>query len=257
MPGLTAVTFDLWQTLLLDNRELGRARTQVRLDGAQSILAKCGMDFDLETIRLAYRACYRWCHGIRDQSLDVSFRQQVEHFIDGIDDGLLDRLDGETVDEIERIYSDSFFVHPPLAHKDAVPVLRQVGEMGLRIGLISNTGMTPGVAFRRFLGEQGMLEYFDTLTFSDEVMLSKPSDEIFLMTLRALDASPEESVHVGDHVKNDVVGANRCGLKTVWITGFYENEDPDDPDTHADATVGELAEVAPAVAGLRSQSATD
>ena len=254
MPELKAVTFDLWQTLLLDNRELGRARAQVRLEGAQSALVQCGMDFDLETIRLAYRACYRWCHGIRERSLDVSFRQQVEHFIDGIDDGLLSRLDGETIDEIERIYSDSFFVHPPLAHKDAVTVLRQVKEMGLRVGLISNTGMTPGVAFRRFLGERGMLEYFDTLTFSDEALLSKPSDEIFLMTLRALDSSPEESVHVGDHVKNDVVGANRCGLKTVWITGFYENEDPDNPDTHPDAIVDELAHVAPAIACLRSHS---
>ena len=254
MPELEAVTFDLWQTLLLDNRELGRARTLVRLEGAQSALARYGMDFDLETIRLAYRACYRWCHGIREQSLDVSFRQQVEHFIDGIEDGLLSRLDSETIDEIERIYSDSFFVHPPLAHKDAVTVLCQVKEMGLRIGLISNTGMTPGVAFRRFLGERGMLEYFDTLTFSDEVLLSKPSDEIFLMTLRALDSSPEESVHVGDHVKNDVVGANRCGLKTVWITGFYENEDPDNPDTHPDATVDELAHVASAIAGLRNRS---
>ena len=250
MPELTAVTFDLWQTLLLDNRELGRARTQVRLEGAQSILARHGMNFDLETIRLGYRACYRECQRVRESHLDLSFRQQVEVFIDRIEEGLLARLDVEAVDEIERIYSDSFFVHPPLAHRDAVRVLRDVKEMGLGIGLISNTGMTPGVAFRRFLDSEGMLEYFDTLTFSDEVLLSKPSDEIFLMTLRALGALPEEGIHVGDHVKNDVVGANRCGLKTVWITGFYENEDPANPETHPDATVDELSHVVPAIARL-------
>jgi HAD superfamily hydrolase (TIGR01509 family) len=254
---LKAVTFDLWQTLLLDNRELGRARTLVRLEGAQSVLARLGMEFDLETIRLGYRACYRECQRVREERRDLSFRQQVEFFIDQIEDGLLSRLDPEAVDEIESIYSDSFFVHPPLPHRDAVAVLRDVKAMGLSVGLISNTGMTPGVAFRRFLEEKGMLGYFDTLTFSDEVLLSKPSDEIFLMTLRAMGATPEQSIHVGDHVKNDVVGANRCGLKTVWITGFYENEDPANPETQPDETVDQLAHVVPAIANLTGRARSD
>ena len=257
MSELKAVTFDLWQTLLLDNRELGRARTLVRLEGAQSVLARLGMDFDLETIRLGYRACYRECQRVREEHRDLSFRQQVEFFIDQIEDGLLSRLDAEAVDEIEGIYSDSFFVHPPLPHRDAVAVLRDVKAMGLSVGLISNTGMTPGVAFRRFLEEKGMLGYFDTLTFSDEVLLSKPSDEIFLMTLRAMGATPEQSIHVGDHVKNDVVGANRCGLKTVWITGFYENEDPANPETRPDETVDQLAHVVPAIAKLTGSARAD
>ncbi len=257
MPELTAVTFDLWQTLLLDNRELGRARTLVRLEGAQTILARHGLDYDLETIRLGYRACYRECQRVREDHRDLSFRQQVEFFIDQIEDGLLGKLDMEAIDEIERIYSDSFFVHPPLPHRDAAPVLRDVKAMGLSVGLISNTGMTPGIAFRRFLDEKGMLEYFDTLTFSDEVLLSKPSDEIFLMTLRALGATPDQGVHVGDHVKNDVVGANRCGLKTVWITGFYENEDPANPETQPDATVDQLGDVVPAIARLTKRTQVD
>ena len=257
MSELKAVTFDLWQTLLLDNRELGRARTLVRLEGAQSVLARLGMEFDLETIRLGYRACYWECQRVREEHRDLSFRQQVEFFIDRIEDGLLSRLDPEAVDEIESIYSDSFFVHPPLPHRDAVAVLRDVKSMGLSVGLISNTGMTPGVAFRRFLEEKGMLGYFDTLTFSDEVLLSKPSDEIFLMTLRAMGATPEQSIHVGDHVKNDVVGANRCGLKTVWITGFYENEDPANPETRPDETVDQLAHVVPAIAKLTGSARAD
>ena len=257
MSKLKAVTFDLWQTLLLDNRELGRARTLVRLEGAQSVLARLGMDFDLETIRLGYRACYRECQRVREEHRDLSFHQQVEFFIDQIEDGLLSRLDPDAVDEIEGIYSDSFFVHPPLPHRDAVAVLRDVKAMGLSVGLISNTGMTPGVAFRRFLEEKGMLGYFDTLTFSDEVLLSKPSDEIFLMTLRAMGATPEQSIHVGDHVKNDVVGANRCGLKTVWITGFYENEDPANPETRPDETVDQLAHVVPAIAKLTGSARAD
>ena len=58
--------------------------------------------------------------------------------------------------------------------------------MGLKIGLISNTGMTPGTTFRAHLENIGLLGFFDVLTFSDEVKLSKPSEEIFRLTLRAL-----------------------------------------------------------------------
>ena len=254
MAEITAVTFDLWQTLLLDNRELGRARAQVRLEGTQAALGRAGVVYDLEHIREAYRACYRECRRIRDQNLDVSFRDQVEIFINNIDVGMVDRLDEETIQEVIRVYADSFFVHPPVPHSDALSVLGDVKAMGLRIGLISNTGMTPGSTFRRYLDQQGMLKYFDTLTFSDEVKLAKPSDEIFLLTLRSLGADPPETVHVGDHVQNDVVGAKRCGLKTVWITGFYENENPSDPDTMPDVTVDGLAEVVPAIAGLAGRT---
>lgn len=250
MAQITVVTFDLWQTLLLDNRELGRARAQVRLEGAQQALRKFGEEYDLEHIREGYRACYRYCQTVREQNLDVSFREQVEVFINKISPGLVDRLPEEITQEIIRTYADSFFVHPPVPHRDAANVLSGIKKIGLRIGLISNTGMTPGVTFRRYLDEHGMLRYFDVLTFSDEAKLAKPSDEIFLMTLRALGASPAESIHVGDHVQNDVVGANRAGMKTIWIEGFYSREDSGDPSSEPDISVSGLGMVVSAVAKL-------
>ena len=255
MAEITTVTFDLWQTLLLDDQDLGQARALVRLEGAQSALAKFGEDFNLEQIREAYQACFRQCNEIRDGGLDVDFREQVSIFVNNISPGLVDRLDPEYMDEIARSYSDSFLVYPPPAHVDAVQVLQGVKDMGLRMGLISNTGMTPGFTFRSYMEERGMLSYFHTLTFSDEVKLAKPSSEIFMMTMRLLGATPEQTVHVGDHVLNDVVGAKRCGLKTVWITGFYEREDPNDPETEPDATVSRLAEVVPAIAKLAGRAA--
>jgi len=251
---ITAVTFDLWQTLLLDNRDLGQARALVRLEGAQSALAKVGADYDLEHIREAYRSCYRQLSGIREGGLDVGFQEQVTIFVNNINPGLADHLDRGVMDEIARFYADSFLVHPPPAHAEAVDVLQGVQDMGLRIGLISNTGMTPGFTFRSYLEERGLLSYFHTLTFSDEVKLAKPSGEIFLMTLRSLGATAEQTIHVGDHVINDVVGAKRCGLKTVWITGFYEREDPNDPESEPDVTVAGLGEVAAAIAKLSGRA---
>ena len=99
-----------------------------------------------------------------------------------------------------------------------------------------------------------MLDYFHTLIFSDEVKLAKPANEIFTIALEALGAMPEQTIHVGDHVINDVVGPKRCGMKTIWISGFYERDDPNDPESEPDITVTGLTEVLPAVAKLAGLS---
>ena len=250
MGEISAVTFDLWQTLIVDRRGLGSARTQLRLDGTRQALARFGEDYGLEAIRDAYDCCYKQCRQIRHSELDVSFSQQVGMFLDNISAGLTNRLDANTLEEVTRAYADSFLEHPPAVHEDALAVLRDLQAMGLALGLISNTGMTPGATFRSFMEGQGMLGYFDVLTFSDEVELAKPSQEIFLLTLGAMGVSPPETVHVGDDLVNDVAGANNCGLKTVWVPGTYGVETPADADSKPDATVAELGLVVPAIAEL-------
>ncbi len=41
------------------------------------------------------------------------------------------------------------------------------------------------------------------------------------------------------------------GMRTVWIEGFYEREDPTDPKTEPDIAVPDLGEVVSAVENLR------
>ncbi len=248
--NITAVTFDLWQTLLLDRPEVGRIRTQARLDGTRSALIKVGERHTLERVEEAYRNCVRQCQENRRQLLDISFHEQVELFVNGISPELVARLPESTFQQILSAYGDSFFAYPPSPHPDGVQVLRSLRDMGLGIGLISNTAMTPGVAFRRFLAEHGLLEYFDALTFSDEVRIAKPSCEIFHLTLRQLNATPPQAVHVGDQVLTDIAGAKECGLKTVWIEGFYERPDLNDPKTEPDIAVRELSLTVSAIRAL-------
>ncbi len=250
LPEITAVTFDLWQTLLVDNRELGLTRSNARLEGVRRVLADCGEEFTAERISEAYWECYRQCVAIREGLLDVSFPEQIAIFIENISSGLGKWLKPDTLAGITHVYADSFLDYPPPAHDDALEALQGVRAMGLRIGLISNTGMTPGSTFRTYLANTGMLDYFDTLTFSDEVKLSKPAEEIFLLTLRSLNAAPGQTVHVGDSIGNDVAGAKQCGLKTVWITGFSERGDLSDPATEPDETVDGLGAVVPAIKRL-------
>ncbi len=251
---INAVTFDLWQTLLLDQPERGRIRTQARLEGTRTSLAQVGEEFSLEQIEQAYGDGARRCQEIRDAHRDVTFLQQVQIFVNFISPRLYERIPSTTFHEIAARYSDSFFDHPPGPHPEGVDVLRRVRDMGLRLGMVSNTGMTPGVSFRRFLSEHGMLDYFEVLTFSDEVGFSKPACEIFNLTLAELGSTPAQAIHVGDHIFNDVAAAKACGLRTVWIEGFYDRPDPNDPATEPDISVASLGEVPEAIRKLRDST---
>ncbi len=251
MSEINAVTFDLWQTLLLDNPEQGRIRTRARLEGAQSVLAQAGESFTLDRIEQAYWDGVRRCQEIRDAHRDVTFLQQVQIFVNFISPRLVERIPNATFQAVAACYSDSFFDYPPGPHPAAVDVLQSVKDMGLRLGMVSNTGMTPGVSFRRFLAEHGMLDYFEVLTFSDEVGFSKPSCEMFNLTLAKLDSTPAQAVHVGDHIFNDVAAAKACGLRTIWIEGFYERPDHNDPATDPDISVATLGAVPDAIMKLR------
>jgi len=61
----------------------------------------------------------------------------------------------------------------------------------------------------------GMKPYFETLTVSEEVGVKKPNPEIFLYALRKANATPEESLMIGDEMAVDIDGARAAGMDTV------------------------------------------
>lgn len=239
MPEIKAVTLDLWQTLLIDERELGRERTRFRLVGAVEALSDAGESFTEDHVREAHRACYRTCRAIREGGRDVSFEEQVRIFVGSIDDGLLDRISEETFRRIYNRYANSFFDAPPRMADGVPKMLTTLKEGGYKIGLISNTGMTPGSVFRTHLGDLGVLAHFDHLAFSDEVLYAKPSAVIFRHALDGLGCRVEETVHVGDHLLNDIVGAQELGIRTVWLEGF----DTSETEVRPTATIQRIADL--------------
>ena len=254
MHQIAAVTFDLWQTLILDTRENGITRSKLRLSGTRDILESVDLDYSISELQKAYDKCSIHCREIREHQEDISFVQQVDIFIGFIDPNLRDQLPDQAVKQIRETYCNAFFSHPPLPHPNSVEVLEAIQNMDLKLGMISNTGMTPGYAFREFLRQHNMLNYFDTLTFSDEVAVSKPSKKIFDSTLHELNVSPQEAVHIGDHPVTDVNGAKSAGLHTIWIEGFYEPDELDIPGIKADINVKDLKDVPSAITQLRTPS---
>lgn len=62
-----------------------------------------------------------------------------------------------------------------------------------------------------------MLKYINLVIVSAEEGVVKPDLRIFEIALNKADCKAEESVIVGDRLYNDIVPANKIGIKTVWV----------------------------------------
>lgn len=58
--------------------------------------------------------------------------------------------------------------------------------------------------------------YFDLSIRADEVGIAKPDRRIFDLAWRKLDCKPEEVIHIGDSLENDVQGAINAEVTPIW-----------------------------------------
>jgi putative hydrolase of the HAD superfamily len=66
------------------------------------------------------------------------------------------------------------------------------------------------------LSGSGLEPYFETLTVSEEVGVKKPNPEIFHYALRKANASPVESLMIGDEMAVDIDGARAAGIDQIF-----------------------------------------
>ena len=219
---IRAVTFDLWNTLV-QNRNYG----QFRLPRLREFLRGNGVELDDARLLEVYQAGFRHSSELHRGSgrRHVTTGEIVGHVMDQV--GLRDRCDWSPLVEA---YEEAVLKDPPKLREGARETLEALRGR-VRIGLISDTGTSPGRVVRRILSEYGVLDYFDVTVFSDEVGYCKPNEVVFRVALETLGVEPGEALHVGDLVKNDVVGAKRAGMRTAWLRTADQEYPPEDaPD---------------------------
>ncbi|MCK4286875.1 MAG: HAD family hydrolase, partial [Candidatus Lokiarchaeota archaeon] len=86
-----------------------------------------------------------------------------------------------------------------------------------QIGLISNTGVTPGKIISKVLDEYGILQFFEATIYSDETGLFKPHPKMFEIPLTKLNCRPLNAIHVGDMLETDIKGAKDYKMHTIWV----------------------------------------
>ncbi len=240
---IEAVTFDLWETLIQDSAENLRRNRDLRIDGIRRVLRGAGFDRAREAFEAAHEASGERISAVWRGGVDAGTSQQVRLFLECMEPELPGGLAAETWRALEETYATPALENMPAPREGAAEALWALRERGVRIGLISNTGRTPGRVLRIILQRAGLLEHFDGLTFSDEAGIRKPDPRIFRWTLNKLGARPEAAAHVGDDVTADVGGAQGAGLRAVYLT----NGAAAPPGLRPDATIERFADLLPAL----------
>ncbi|PYB94484.1 HAD family hydrolase [Pseudomonas fulva] len=63
----------------------------------------------------------------------------------------------------------------------------------------------------------GLADYFRFALCAEDMGIGKPDPAPFVEALRRSGVPASEAVHVGDHPRDDIAGAQRAGLRAVWF----------------------------------------
>ena len=130
--------------------------------------------------------------------------------------------------------SDDEFVYP-----EAENCLCELSKH-YKIGIIANQNL----GSEERLEKLGLLKYIDLVIASAEEGVSKPDLRIFQIALARADCKPDDAIMVGDRLDNDIIPANKIGMKTVWIKqGFSKYSSPKEKEEQPDWTVYRLGEI--------------
>jgi len=95
-----------------------------------------------------------------------------------------------------------------VTYDDVLPGLERLRGR-LLVGSVSNGNAD--------LGTIGLAHHFKVSVAAHRFGVAKPDAAIFLAACRELDVAPQDAVYVGDDVLLDVQGAQRAGLRAVWM----------------------------------------
>jgi putative hydrolase of the HAD superfamily len=214
---LHAVTFDFWGTLYQNTY----ARDE-RLRLVDQALAQHGQPRPWVELEAAYRHAWsEWEHIWQQEHRSITTERWLQAMLEFLDAELPEQAKAGLYRPIQDIHLRGDEPRPVPGVAEVLPRLAQ----RYRLGLISDTGLTPGQVLRQVLRRDGLLPYFRALTFSDETGATKHRPEQFLRTLAELKARPKEAAHVGDLPETDLAGARAAGMRAILFLGVTGRED--------------------------------
>ena len=234
MGAIKAITFDLWDTLVIDDSdEAKRAEQGLRskFDERRHLLweaLNADGPIDLETVCLAY--------SVGDAAFNKVWKEHhitwpIAERLRVILNGLGRKLPDETFNAVVRAHEEMEVDIPPDAMPDAVPVLERLARR-YKLCIVSDAIVSPGSCLRRLLENHGLAKFFNGFAFSDEVGHSKPHRSMFESAAGQLEVGISEMLHIGDRDHNDVKGPQQLGMKAILFTA---SRDVDKTNTSADA----------------------
>ena len=223
---IRAITFDFWNTLYWDQGHGFAQVNRARLAALRRVLESTGVAAAEGDLERAYRTGFEayveaWRggrhYGAREQVLHVLAAFQAETDAEAVE---------TLVAEVEQAGLRADLALLP----GAAEMLPSLAAAGVGLGVISDTGLTPGRILTTFMQRDGVLDHFGALTFSDQTGYTKPHPQMFLQTLARLGVPPREAAHVGDMPRTDVAGAQALGMVSVRMAAVEDHPEP--PEAH-------------------------
>ena len=161
---------------------------------------------------------------------------------------------GLTDPEPELVSSavDAFFSYEDarwLAYPEAPAVLEALSSRGLRLGMFSNATHDPFI--QRLVDRLGFRMWLEPALSSAGTGIRKPDPVAFAPILDVWNLPPESVIVVGDTLEADILGAQRAGMRSIWLcsrqgarqedTGVYRSSDP--AAVVPEVTIGRLTEL--------------
>lgn len=206
---IRAITFDFWRTLYR-----ARVNEAERLAARVNLLATTA-DIPVDTAERAMTTVMRHflhTHVHEQRTLAPS------DAVDQLQSDLNLTFSPDVVGELVEGFSTAILRHPPALLDRALDAVRAAAEL-VPVGLISDTGISPGRSLEGVLEADGLLQSFTSLTYSDRVGVSKPHEKMFHAAAQSLDVAPVELLHIGDLEPTDVAGALACGARAGLFGG--------------------------------------
>lgn len=210
---IAAVTFDFWGTLVDARHSSREQRAQILATQLRGVSAAA--------VETAYEACWQSFLAQMEAGWGLPPATLLSQTLDSLD---LTLPPDRYAAVLER-WQQAILEDPPPFLPGALEVLRSLRARGLLIGLISDTGASPGRVLREFLSRAEARSLFDWLTFSDETGVSKCCPQAFHLTMRALGVAPQQTLHVGDTPGPDIHGAHTAGLRAALVLECSQRQD--------------------------------
>lgn len=212
LQGIKAISFDFWYTIgRYETEAEWRRQDEIRVAEFSRILAELGLSIPLDQIERALEDTGAECEAERLRTeMEISSREVVSRFLTRL--GIRKQIAGG-LSELLRSFDEALLKVTIVAEPQAIKVLAELKRRGYRLALLSNT--SHGHIIRRIMDREGLSPFFDHLLYTDEIGPRKPNPEAFKILLDRLGTKPEETVHVGDRIDLDVLGARRSGIRSV------------------------------------------
>ena len=227
---IKVITFDLWNTLFVN-----KSYFDERFMFFSYFLEKKKITISSNVIKNAFDLSFY----LPERNYEKNSHIYTEDRISKMLNILKINLVKEEEKEIRDRFEEEMLCDPPLLKTGVKNTLQELCS-DYKIGLISNTGITPGRVISKVFQKYDIARFFQVKIFSDEIGFYKPHPILFKTVLDRFDCTPQSIVHVGDKLETDIKGAKDCGIFAIWFNEFHS---PQSDNFNPDYEIHKISEV--------------